>query len=273
MAQGHGDPYCFDYKEGEDGSILFQCSTDVDRWPWLMLSPRHPLVIQTQNFWASFGAILFTQEMEEGQWSALTWTDWQCGDISAGHAVRGTYQQLKDGGKASYVATLFDAKGRKVVSMRGRGVIFRNRNFEKWRAGAKSHAQKEQISHQIFYASSAALGLSDGEFAFVAPLTPGSQTIEALVTSANGLPPHNRIISGSGDHVNSTHFGEVTRQALCLITGDNDVQVTGGEMELKRYIELGTPFTLSFEEPQEKAITFTLRQLGRECARIDLTWA
>ena len=80
------------------------------------------------------------------------------------------------------------------------------------------------------------------------------------------------MISGSGDHVNSTHFGEVTRQALALVTGDPLVQITGGEMRLNRYVELGTPFALSFERSDESAITFTLEQLGRECAEIDLRW-
>ena len=86
------------------------------------------------------------------------------------------------------------------------------------------------------------------------------------------MPPTNRVISGSGDHVNSTHFGEVTRQALCLITGDPAVQVTGGEMHLNRYVELGTPFSLTFEEPTNEAVTFALEQLGKDCAEITLRW-
>ena len=80
------------------------------------------------------------------------------------------------------------------------------------------------------------------------------------------------MFSGSGEHVNSTHSGEVTRQTLCLILGDPKVQIRVGEMHLDRYFELGTPFALTFERGESGAITFTLEQLGKPCAEIASHW-
>jgi len=272
MPQGLGDPYAYDFDRQADGALNFHCSTDKEAWSWLSLAPQHPVVVQTQQFWASFCAVLFEGGMEEGQWSALTWMDYALGDLEAGHAVRGVYSGFEAERGPAFAMTLFDAKDREIVSMRGRGVVFRNRNFEQWRQGSKKEAKESRINHDFTYASARSLAIGEGELAFVAPLVPGSNQIEALVTKQNGMPPTNRVISGSGDHVNSTHFGEVSRQALCLITGDPTVQVKAGEMALNRYVELGTPFSLTFEQPRDQAVSFTLQQLGKECASIDLRW-
>ncbi|MEO0420430.1 MAG: hypothetical protein AAF249_16335 [Pseudomonadota bacterium] len=272
MPQGMGDPYAFDFERQPDGTLHFRCSIDKEAWGWLSLAPQHPVVIQTQQFWTSFGAILFEGGMEDGQWSALTWMDYALGDGEAGHAVRGVYSRIENERGPAFALTLFDAVDREIVSMRGRGVVFRNRNFEEWRKGSKSEAKEAKPSFDFEYATPESLGIGEGEFAFIAPMEAGANRIEALITPDNGMPPRNRVISGSGDHVNSTHFGEVTRQALCLITGDPKVQITGGELHLNRYVELGTPFSLGFESREAGAITFTLEQLGRECAVIDLRW-
>ncbi len=272
MPQGLGEPYAFGFERQGEDALSFRCSGDAEAWPWLALAPQHPVVIQTQQFWASFCALQFEGGLEEGQWSALTWMDYELGDRVAGHAVRGLYSRIESETGPAFALTLYDDADRRIVSMRGRGVVFRNRNFEEWRKGSKKEAKAEQPVHPFTFADASDLGLGEGEFAFVAPLESGANRIEALVTPENGMPPNNRVISGSGDHVNTTHFGEVTRQALCLITGDRQVQVTGGEMVLKRYVELGTPFALRFETPEAGKVRFTLDQLGKDCAVINLRW-
>ncbi|MEM7689517.1 MAG: hypothetical protein AAF291_10890 [Pseudomonadota bacterium] len=272
MPQGGGVSYTSGHTVGADGGLCFQCSGDSEAFPWLALAPQHPVVIQTQQFWTSFGALMFEGGLEEGQWSALTWMDYALGDQQAGHAVRGIYRRIEDERGPAFALTLFDAQEREIVAMRGRGVVFRNRNFEKWREGSKSEAKEAKPSFDFEYASPEKLNLGDGEFAFVAPFAAGSNRIEALITPENGMPPRNRVISGSGDHVNTTNFGEATRQALCLITGDPAVQVSGGEMTLKRYVELGTPFALIWDEADEGAVRFSVEQLGKSCAEIALTW-
>lgn len=272
MPQGLGEPYASGFEREGDGALRFRCSCDVEAWPWLSLAPQHPVVIQTQQFWASFCALQFEGGLEEGQWSALTWMDYALVDPAAGHAVRGLYTRIEHERGPAFAVTLFDAADREIVRLRGRGVVFRNRNFEAWREGSKQEAREVRPAPDFPFAAREALGLGEGEHAFVAPLEAGARRIEALVTPANGMPPANRVISGSGDHVNTTHFGEVTRQALALVTGDPRVQITGGEMRLNRYVELGTPFALRFERGEERSITFTLEQLGRTCAGIDLRW-
>ena len=270
MPQGMGEPYAFDFKREADQSLSFRCATNTADWGWLALSPQHPVVIQTQQFWTSYCAILFEGGMEEGQWSALTWMDYSLGDLGAGHAVRGVYTRVEAERGPAFALSLFDDQDREIVAMRGRGVVFRNRNFEQWREGAKSKAKVTRPSHPFTYASKTDLALGDGEFAFVAPLEGRAERVEALITHENGMPPANAVISGSGDHVNSTHFGEVTRQALCLLTDNPAVQVLGGEMDLNRYVELGTPFALKFSQPSDGSVTFTLEQLGKDCATVTL---
>ncbi|MEM7779302.1 MAG: hypothetical protein AAF697_02800 [Pseudomonadota bacterium] len=272
MPQGSGEPYAFGFERDADGALTFQCSKNVEAWPWLSLAPRHPIVIQTQQFWASFCALQFEGGLEEGQWSALTWMDYAIGDPDAGQAERGTYNRIESETGPAFALTLYDGEDRHIVSMRGRGVVFRNRNFEAWREGSKKAAKTERSTQPFAYATSGELGLGEGEFAFVGPLEKGAAQIEVLVTPENGMPPNNRMIGGSGDHVNTTHFGEVTRQALCLIIGDPKVVVTGGEMALKRYVELGTPFSLRVMSREDNAIRFEVTQLGKTCAEIALRW-
>ena len=239
MARQFSRSYTHDHVVNADGSVDFACSTDHEAWPWLTLGPHHPVVVQAQNFWCSVGAILKLGEMEEGQWSALTWTDWRCGMPGAGDALRGIYEREKSAEDRRYLITLFDAEDREVVRMRGRGVVFRNRNFEKWRGDAKREANYDPA------------------------------TIPVLVTPKNGLPPANPMLGGSGDHVNSVHMIEAARQALCLARGRSDLEFTGGEMTMTRYVELGTPFELELSDSGEQA-NFTLRQLDRNCARFTL---
>lgn len=270
MPQGLGEPYAYDLERGSDGALLFRCSRDVEAWPWLALAPQHPIVIQTQQFWASFCALQFEGRLEEGQWSALTWMDYAIRDPQAQHAVRGVYNRIKAEAGPAFALTLYDHGDREIVRMRGRGVVFRNRNFEEWREGYKREARNEGAQTSFAYADRARLGLDEGEHPFVAPLRDG--LCEALVTAENGFAPGNPYIGGSGDHVNTTHFGEVTRQAARLVTGNAALEIAGGEMTLNRYVELGTLFTLRVVDQEAHSITFQIEQLGKTCALIALRW-
>jgi hypothetical protein len=272
MAAQFTNSYTSEHAVQPDGSLTFLCSTDTDKWPWLTLGPHHPITVQAQNFWTSVGAILALGGMEEGQWSALTWTDWQCGAAECGMAIRGVYSREKSGESESYLITLFDAQDRQIVQMRGRGVVFRNRNFEDWRGKSKKAAKREVSAEPFAFAPREALGIGPSEHALISDLAADGQTIAALVSRENGLPPANPMISGSGDHVNSVHIVEAARQALCLIEGDPALAVTGGEMELNRYVELGTPFALKIVARSDAEVCFELSQLDRSCAKITLRW-
>lgn len=271
MAGQFTNAYTHGHIVNDDGTVDFECSDDTDKWPWLTLGPYHPITVQAQNFWTSVGAIMALGGMEDGQWSALTWTDWECGEPGASDAVRGKYSREKDGEKENYLTVLFDAEDREIVRMRGRGVVFRNRNFEEWRSKAKREAEQEPLAHPAEFAPRDALGIGPTEHPLVSPINPRDPaSITALVSRENGLPPANPMLGGSGDHVNSVHMIEVARQSLCLLSGDPNIAVIGGEMELNRYVELGTPFRMAVQSQSEMSVTFALDQLGRDCATITL---
>lgn len=268
MAGQFSRSYTNGHEVADDGSVAFSCSTDIEEWPWLTLGPHHPVVVQAQNFWTSVAGAMALGELRDGQWSALTWTEWHCRDDSADMAVRGVYRRENADGKERYAVTLFDAANREIVQMRGRGVIFRNRNFEEWRSEAKSEAKARAPTDAFRFAPRDALGIGPREHALLGHVK--GTSVPALITRENGLPPANPMLGGSGDHVNTVHMIEAARQALCLLTGNPSVAVTGGEMELNRYVELGTPFDLVAETDSDSETAFVLRQLDRDCARLTL---
>lgn len=272
MAPQHPDnPYSFAHEVQSDGSVAFKCSRDPAVNPWLTLPPHHPVVLQTQSFWTAVGASSVLQGWEATQWTALTWIDWELGDASGGHVAKGVYARDGDAKNLGYSLNLFNEDDALVVAIRGKGVVFRTRNFEKWREGSKSEARKAIPTDDFIFASPEALGLTQHERVLVAPFEAKAGHVAALVTPENGLAPCNPLIGGSGDHVNSTHLHELGRQALFLIKKRSDID-TSGEMTMKRYVELGTPLTLNIREQAENRITFEVEQLGKACAEIALRW-
>lgn len=258
-----------------DGLVHFSCSTDTSEWPWLELGPHHPVALQAQNFWSSVGASNALGSMDEGQWSALTWTDWRCGDEDVGVAVRGTSGREGEGEDERFVITLYDAEDCEIVRMRGRGVVFRNRNFEEWRAEAKRKAAERAVADPTPIPEKMAerelLGLGPGEHPLIAAPDNGRErSFVAFVSRDNAMPPANRMLSGSGDHVNTVHIAEAARQALCLLKGEPSPTISGGEMHLNRYVELETPFTLEVTASEGGRTSFALSQLGQPCAEIAL---
>lgn len=271
MARQFSRAYTHDHTIKEDGRVEFACSTDLEAWPWLALGPCHPVVVQAQNFWCSVGATMKLGGMKEGQWSALTWTDWTCGDPDAGIAVRGIYSREEAGKDRRFAITLFDAEDREIVTMRGRGVVFHTRNFSEWRSEAKSEAQRRARQDGFEFAPRDVLGIGPSEHPLVGRGMAGNpRSIPVLVTPENGLPPANPVLSGSGDHVNSVHMIEAARQAAAILRGDPGFTVSGGEMHLEHYVELGTPFSLEAEHVADNEVRFRLDQLERPCARIAL---
>lgn len=251
-----------------DGSVEFACSGDTGEWPWLALGPHHPVVVQAQNFWCSVSGALKLGGMSEGQWSALTWTEWSCAEPGVGMAFRGIYSRETEGEDENYRIVLFDADDREIVAMRGRGVIFRNRNFEEWRRKSKREAASARVDADFDFAPREALGIGEAEHPLIGE--PDGDRFPALVTPENGLPPANPMLGGSGDHVNTVHMIEAARQTLCLLRGEPIKDIAGGEMELSRYVELGTPFELVVEKHSAAKTALILRQLERDCARLTL---
>jgi len=254
-----------------DGSVAFACSQDHAMWPWLALPPHHPVPMQTQNFWTSVECSAFLGGFDREKWSALVWTDWETDLPDVGLAVRGSFSSGAGGPAGGFMTTLYDADDRLIARMRGRGVVFRTRNFESWREGSKNEARVAEDHGEFVYAVREAIGLGEDELPFVSEME-GGNNARALVTKANGFMPGNRYIGGSGDHVNSTHIAEISRQFLGLLVDGMPFRLTGGEMALNRYIELGTPVALACVSKTEDEVALTLSQLGRACSEVKLRY-
>ena len=268
--------YCFDCAETPDGSVLFACSTDQSAWPWLTLPPQHPIVIQTQNFWTSVGVGSAMATRDESKWSALTGTDWVLGDQEAGIATNGIFKRSADDENLEFSTELFDADNRLIVRIRGRGVVFRTRDFESWRDRSKAQARVWTADVDRFdYANRDGLSLSSAEPPLIAPLQTldGKLATRALLTTENGLMPGHPYFSGSGDHVNAPHLAEIARQTACLVCDGKPVRVLSAEMDMHRYIELGTPIDIGIKRDSHSELTLAISQLEKSCATIAMELA
>ena len=269
-------PHAFTHSHvvSEGGRVSFECSQDIEIWPWLALNPIHPILVQTINFWGSVecGETLGTYDPEK--WSALTHCEWTCGAPSVGRPVRGTYETLQRGERNRYQLRFFDVTDAELVRISGVGVVFRTRNFEGWREDTKEKFKKPDVSGFV-YASADAVGVATQGECFLSPLRHG-ETVSStgLITKENGLRPAHPFIGGSGDHVNSTHMGEIGRQFAELLLGAPLI-VRAGEMSFLHYVELGRPFEVTLIEHDEAVLRVELvvRQRTRDCARIELAFA
>lgn len=274
MPRPFPDLYTVNHTHLDDGAISFECSTDDTVWPWLKLGPAHPILLQTINFWASVDCGEFLGNLEPGVWTALTQTEWACGPANVGLPVRGRYSSTQEGERGRFHLAFFDADDQQIVRMSGQGVTFRTRNFESWRDEAKEKIVKPDPP-PFDYAPHEAVGVATAPESFLAPLsrTDGLST-SGLITKANGLRPAHPYIGGSGDHVNSTHMGEVGRQFAALML-EQPLRIHGGEMDFMHYVELGTPFDVALTAHDEAAQAFSLivHQAGRACTRISMQYA
>lgn len=266
--------YTCNHTVSDDGRVTFECIQNVEIWPWLALNPVHPILVQTINFWGSVesGEALGTFDPEK--WSALTHAEWTCGPASAGLPVRGDYETLQHGDEMRYQLQFYDEEDVRTLRISGKGVVFRTRNFEGWRRDTKDQYEKPDTSGFV-YASAESLGVQTDRERFLAPLArkDGIST-DGLITKENGLRPAHPYIGGSGDHVNSTHMGEVGRQFAEMHLGRRLIN-RSGEMSFMHYVELGRPFEVSLvsQKQAENAVSLLVRQRGRDCARIEMTFS
>ena len=253
---------------------MFECSTETLIWPWLKLCPIHPILVQTINFWASIDSSEFLGTFDPEVWTALTQVEWTCGTPDVGLPVRGVYGTERQDDRARYTLEFYDAIDEQVARMSGQGVTFRTRNFEGWRDESKEKIVKPQPP-PFEYAAKDQVDVGTQSESLLAPLTLGETvTTSGLITKANGLRPAHPYIGGSGDHVNSTHMGEVGRQFAELLLGERLIN-RSGEMQFMHYVELGHPFHIEMLSHDEAAQSFSLlvRQAGRDCTRIRMTYA
>lgn len=274
MPRPFSDVYTYNHELLNDGSVKFECSSDVSIWPWLALNPVHPIIVQTINFWASIDAGEFLGTFDPDVWTALTQVDWTCGPPSVGLPVRGRYTTVRDQDRARFTLGFFDAADQQIVQLSGQGVTFRTRNFEGWRGEAKEKLKKPDPSGFEYVPAETVNVVTQSE-SFLAPLSYGDRVrTTGLITKQNGLRPAHPYIGGSGDHVNSTHMGEVGRQFGDLLVGAPLIN-RSGEMKFMHYVELGRPFEVDLVSHDEAAQTYKLlvTQAGRDCTSIEMTYA
>ena len=266
--------YTYAHDVREDLSVTFRCSQDAEVWPWLELPSWHPVAMQTINYWVSVECSAARGTFDREKWSALTWMDWQVGDFDAGIPARGLMENTGIDGEIGFAITLHDDADRLIYSSRGKGVVFRTRDFEGWREKAKS-SLLAQVPHGDFtYAEPELLGIGPYEFPFVSPLQDGECICaDALVTKQNGMPPSSRYMSGSGDHVNATHLAEAGRQFAAMVLEDPDASFATGEIAFTRYVELGAPFQIVLQSREGDTLKLAVEQGGKPCTSITLTRA
>ena len=266
MPGAHTKAFTSDRVVNPDGSVEFACSQDETLWPWLRIGPHHPGAIQAASYWLSVESAMALGGWDPDKWSALTWTHWRCGEPGVGRMARGRYERTRIEGKESFSIHLHDASGALVCRLDGRGVVFRTRDFEKWRSGAKERDDKVS-SADFHYADRSMLGLGEGELPFLGPLD-GKQAT-GLLDPANAMPPAHPWLDGSGDHVNSAHLAEVARQFASLLRAGNPIRVSEADMRFDRYVELGVPFEVECLADTGARITMQIRQSGRDCTLIE----
>ncbi len=259
----------------DDGAVIFKCSSEQDQWPWLVLHPFDPIVVQTINYWASVETGAARGTFDPTKWSALTQTEWTCGKPGVGHATHGVADAIGDESALGFGLTFFDEDDSLVYSMRGTGVVFQTRDFEAWRKKAKNKMIAPPAVRDFQYAPANTVGVATQGQSFLSPLidrdTPSAQ---ALITQDNGFPPNHPYLSGSGDHVNSTHLADVGRQFTSLLLGGEPLTIIGGEMHFTRYVELGRPFHIELEQHDrgKNAVTMAVQQADRLCATIKIKY-
>ena len=274
MKSPYPNAYTSNHVAADDGRLHFECSEDTTIWPWLELHPLHPILVQTINFWASIESGMARGTFDPSRWSALTRVDWSCENSDVGLPVRGTYREVQDDEHANYALEFFDRDDRLVVKLKGAGVVFRSRNFEDWRETSKKKSEATGPSETFPFASPEEVGVDHPDQCFLTkPLRGPPVRSMGHISKELGLLPGHPYIGGSGDHVNSTHMGEIGRQFGQLIK-QRPLINTGGSMRFEHYVELGRHFLVDEVRGAAPSSSFhaIVRQNGRICTRIEMRY-
>jgi hypothetical protein len=268
-------PFTHSHASAADGTLAFRCATSIADWPWLALDPFDPIVVQSLNYYGPYETAVFRGEYAAGQWTALTQTEWRCGEGEIGHAVRGVADAPRPGDDAGYRIRFYDEHDRLAYLMTGKGVVFRNRNFEQWRERSRQDLAPYGDAGNFIYAPAASVGMATQVESLVSDLNGETGlSVTGLVTRNNGFPPAHPYHSGSGDHVNASHLADACRQFVRLARDEPKLLITGGRMQFQRYVELEYPFLLEIagERETQQGMTISISQAGEPCASVYLGW-
>ena len=258
----------------KDGSIAFDCSSDIEKWPWLALPTSHPIFVQTINFWASVESGKARGTYDPEKWSALTYTRWQAGPGKGpvSHGLADLPDKELEEGKQGFRLKFFNQAGDQLCQLVGTGVVFQTRDFEAWRETAKQRAVSNNSSKDFQFAEARALGVETDIERFLSPLSEESpQRATAYITRDNALMPQHPYHSGSGDHVNSSHLADAGFQ-FCHLIEKHPLICTGGEMTFRSYVELGKPFQLTKTSESADSVSMSVHQGGTLCTDMTMRY-
>jgi len=275
MANSSADRmFTHDLTLADDGAVSFACSQDQDEWPWLALHPHHPIALQNIQYWVSVETGRARGTFDGTKWTAITWTRWECGDANAGNPVRGISEILTEGGKIQSQLTFYDCHDAVVSVMRFKGVEFRTRDFEAWREKAKQSSGKTVSLSAFDFAAAKAVGSENIGPSFLSSLGNGPPPYaRGLMAMDNAFPPAHPTMSGSGDHVNSTHLAEAAHQFFHLLEDGKPLRIARGEMWFTHYVELGRPFRIELTGRDGTSASAMVTQGGHDCTRITMELA
>ena len=252
----------------EDGSLSFLCAEDG--WSWHGLDPYDPIVIQSINFYASVEAGAARGTFDISKWSALTQMDWSCGN-GKGHAARGVIDALDSDESPKFSMTFFDADDVILYQMGGTGVVFKNRDFNKWRETSKKQVKTPLKASDFTYAQAADSGKKSKVEVFLGAVIEDKAI--GLITDENGFTPNHPYITGSGDHVNATHLADICHQLIRQRHGSGDFVIMNGDMRFKHYVELGQIFEIVLTKSLSNCqLSFEIRQNDKICALADIEY-
>ena len=273
MAHGSSEQFTYNHVLHDDESMTFSIPTDPEEWPWLVLDPKHPIVVQALTYYALYETDVARGKFESGQWTALTGISWRCGADYNGHAAKGV-ARLRGEGLGGQEMEFWDEGGALVYEMVGRGVVFQDRNFEEWRNSQKQDLGPHLPLEDFDFAIHESVGVDSPIESLVSTIRKSNPlAVAALVTKENGFPPGHPYHDGSGDHVNSSHLADAGTQFVRLLRGDPELQSMGGEMEFRRYVELGQVFTLELLNDSDESTEMRVVQGEHDCATLRFDWA
>lgn len=248
--------------------VRLQFDLSARRWPWLMLPPQHPVLLEKYQYFSAVTAVLATGAMSPTTRSALTRLQWHCHetfDDRDGPAASGRCELLGADDENGFRLELRSAAGAPVAQICGEGVIFHDRDFMQWRAERRDAAAR--MPSNVVPASVKQVGLADDGVAFVAARD--RHSVAGCVSAERAFYPRHPYHTGTGDHVNAGHLLDCALQAVHLLVpveaGAAVWRCVAGDVRFQRFVELDGDFVMRLDAPlragaSEQEASLTLQQ-------------
>lgn len=249
---------------------------DLDRahWPWLALSPAHPVLVEKVQYFSAVTASWASGAMQPGVRSALTRIEWRCAPEVRSYPERGLSEPWRGERSMGYRLRVWDGAAREIYEIRGEGFAFEDRDFDAFREKSRRAAREAAEPVEIDPGP-------DGLNFLAAPReVEGRLVALGCVTSERGFQPGHPFHTGTGDHVNAAHLFDCALQLARLALGlapSAPLDCRGGEARFQRFVELDAPFEARLEADARSAdgadISVGFAQGGRDNASVRLELA